>query len=215
MRLEDVYQAYLEEVITPLVSKEYERDIDFDTTVWTEETLGFFYKLGKKQGYYVDTNSKTVGAIDPDGYMKYTQTYLEPPKEYLVDLCWRNWDESTGKYWLELALELEWQPTAPGGYGDEDMDEDVYKLLDVDARKRVGILGCTAREKKHLSRDSAEKLIENFQGYVKTGDFHDAEFLFVFIDEDDSEDHFGVGARLVDSNGNGSDLPGYPYRKLR
>jgi len=214
LQVTEMYERYLEDVVRRLVADENSQGSDLPTGAWTEATLGFFYGLGRAGGFVVETNRETVRRVDPDRYEEDLRKYGEPPKEYLVDLCWRNGYGSRQSYHLELALELEWTPTAPAPHGVEDLDEDLYKLLDIKARHKVGILGCAANEVKHLSRRSEASVVSTFAAYVSNGSLEETEYLLVFIDDDDSLADSGVRAYRIAGDGTQTKLGALRYREV-
>ena len=78
--------------------------------------LGYFFGKGKELDFEVETKNLKDGRGE---------------SEYLVDLCW--WKEQDGRYWLELVLESEWQPSKG------EIEQDFYKLVDVKARLKVWV----------------------------------------------------------------------------
>lgn len=96
---------------------------------WTNWILGYFFDKGKALEFDVET--KALPGKGGEG-------------QYLVDLCW--WKEQGEQYWLELALESEWQP------GKGEIEQDFYKLVDVKSRLKVWV--CSWGERQMQARQS-------------------------------------------------------------
>lgn len=181
LNLAEIHGRYIADVVRPLVAEERRQLADLSTERWKEETLGFFYRLGTENGFLPETNRETVKRVEPQRYERDLEIYREPPREYLVDLCWRSGYASGEAYRLELAL-------------------------DVKARKKIAILGCAAREIKHLSRGSEEDVFSTFAAYVAKESPEDTEYLLMFVDHDDSLPDSGVRAYCLDSSGHRTEL---------
>lgn len=105
---------------------------DKGRTVWL---LGYFFDKGKQLGCEVETRKL------PDG---------RGEGEYLVDLCWWKGREPGSQYWLELALESEWQPN------HDEIDHDFYKLIDLKARLKVWVCSWGARQMQVRQQELCE-----------------------------------------------------------
>ncbi|MFQ6107875.1 MAG: hypothetical protein ACE5QF_09900 [Thermoplasmata archaeon] len=194
---------------------------------WNRETFRYFYKRGLEyfKGFdrhdsYCEVlcSSGHIKEIDPKKYEAYEKRFGDKVShwlhEYLVDLCWRIWDRDS--YHLELALEVEWSPSPLDKdwgepVGEDDMEEDVYKLLDVRAPMKIGILGCSKAGKEILKSEDQEKLTKYFASYVRFGNHLGESFLLMFVDDFNDG---GVNGYLVDEKGNYDPLPRVLYRNL-
>ncbi|MFQ6061054.1 MAG: hypothetical protein ACE5KV_07170, partial [Thermoplasmata archaeon] len=153
--------------------------------------------------------------IDPKRYEAYRKRFGEKVSdwlhEYLVDLCWRVW--SGDSYGLQLVAEVEWNPSPLNQdwgepVGREDIEEDVYKLLDVRAPMKVGVLGCSKAGKDILRSEDREGFVKRFSSYVRFGKYSGEGFLLIFVDDFDDG---GISGYLVDEKGNYDSLPQVRY----
>ena len=102
---------------------------------WTKWIKDSFYEIGKSKYKVERSKSNHCG----EG-------------EYLVDLCW--WKEQGNDWWLELALESEW------GQGEDEIDHDFCKLIDIKAYLKVWV--CSYGDKIIEARK--RKMFQNIAG---------------------------------------------------
>lgn len=225
--LRKMFDDYIREVATAVCQRSYRNQNEMNSA-WKLESFRFFYHKGKEHfdslglGYNdceIRLNSGYLWKIDPDFCEDYLERFKEksnqdPPGEYLVDLCWRCWNNNG--YSTVLALELEWDPISMHkdwgeDIGEEDFDEDVFKLLDIRAPWKVGILGCCHSSGESLITDDQENLVRCFAEYVRSGDHNGESFLFIFIDRyADGE----VSGFLVDDKGEFVPRGSFSFEKL-
>jgi len=147
--------------------------------------------------------------IDLDYYKKYEKEKGYPPGEYLVDFC--AWKGTKFQYELDFILEEEWQPERPG----TDLDVDFYKLLDIKARLKIGLGGCSKEGEYVLRRDEVDILLNNFKRFLQNSPWKsdsDEGYLFIF------RDNFaggGITGHIISSDGQvRKDLTPYSYTQL-
>lgn len=226
--LRKMFDDYVREVATPICQKNYETQNE-KNNAWKLESFRFFYRKGKEYfstlglGYddcEIRLNSGYLRQIDPDFCEKYLERFMEepnenPPGEYLVDLCWRRWDNN--HYRTDLALELEWDPISMytdwgEDIGEEDFDEDIFKLLDIKAPWKVCVLGCCLDADDLLMTRNQEELMRCFSKYVRSGDYTGEGFLIIFVDK---YANGGTSGYLVDDNGECVPTGAYSHEELR
>lgn len=223
--LKKLYNEYLEEVVKPLSEVEIDTlDKQYDDS-WNRGTFRFFHDKGveffEKAGldeseYEIRCRSGFMKSFDRELWQEYVEAYGSKardlfPGEYLVDLCWRRWDDDW--YRTELALEVEWNPTPPNfnpgpPAGVEILDEDLHKLIDIRAPFKVAILACSFKGKKILRTEQIHDVLSLFSGWLKKGRYPGESYLLVF------EDNYGKGGvegHVISGDGDSEPLERYEY----
>lgn len=193
-RLKRIYNLYITDVVKPTVQEEYQRRKDYRRGEWTDRTLRFFYDLGVKRKHRVFTNRRTFKLADEKLFVRIKKAYGEPPKEFLVDLCW--FDSSVQQRLfpkMGMAVEVEWDPWA-----DPEsiclpvaVDEDLMKLFYLRAALKIAILGCTKSGKVLLQWQDTETLARLVEKYL-TDQAKGESILLVFLANSDWDVDAGV-----------------------
>jgi hypothetical protein len=224
--LEKLFSGYIENVVKPLCNRFFATEKE-EHHAWNLETFGFFHKKGNEHfrslglgesDYEIRSSWRKL--IEPEKYMNFQNRYGDKADdwfmgEYLVDLSWRGWGEFG--YRTELAMEVEWEPIPLNKdwgepAGEEDFDEDLYKLLDLRSPMKMGILGCGKDPKNFFKTADQEDLVQQFADYVRAGDHAGEDFLLVFVDNPNTG---GVSGYIIDEEGDHRLLGRYAYDEMK
>ena len=152
-----------------------------DTTGWTEAVLGYLRAIGRAEGYEVYPDPE-----HPDDY--YRHEYMS------LDQCWTT--EKDGKYWMQLAVESEWQ-------GSEEPLEDFYTLAELKCPWKIMIFSA--------NEDARNMALDQFSSWLRKLKFqlgHEWYLIMVFQRTDPryTNGAYMLSGWLLDATGKRSEL---------